>query len=416
MFPYWTSIIVLTILTTLFELYKHYRQHKLYYIKEIPTDVKEVYGDSIEQKEFEKSQNYHLELSKVSFIRLTISFIINMYVLCSPILRIIWDFSTIYNQFLTSIIFIIIFDFISTIISIPFKLYTTFIIREKYGMNNMSLIVFIKDFIKSFILETILNLIIITLLYFVSETQNLALYLWFGIMTLNIIISLIFVPFVIPLFYKKTPLQEDQYKNEIESKLNEVNFPLKSVSVIDASSKAKEGNAFFSGLFGKRDLVLFDTLITTCSSDELVDIVLHEVGHCKHYHIFKLLGIQSIQFFIIFKFIEFFLLDEALYTQFGFDQKVVVVGFILLQSLLEPFMEIVSLGINFISRNFEYQADVYATKHGNHQLASALIKLQKNNLSAYVVDPFVSTIENSHPNLVERIQAINKIIKDMKSD
>ena len=111
------------------------------------------------------------------------------------------------------------------------------------------------------------------------------------------------------------------------------------------------------------------------------------------------------------KFIETFIFEEGLYEQFGFDHKIIVIGFSLLEMLLQPFMEIVNFIENIIIRRFEYEADEYATKNGYHQLGSALIKLQKNNLGSYIIDPFVSAIEHSHPTIVERIRAMNKIIE-----
>ena len=251
--------------------------------------------------------------------------------------------------------------------------------------------------------------IIVTLLYVFSSTHNLYLYLWIGVLILNVVISLIFVPFILPLFYKRTPLEEGELKDLLELKMKEVDFPLNSISVIDASSRAKEANAMFSGLFGKRDLILFDTVIDTCSDEELADITLHEVGHNKHHHIYKLLLLQGIQLFFVLKLIDLFIFDDNLYTSFNFTTKPVVIGFVLLERLFEPLEEAIALLFNIFSRRFEYQADEYATLHGFGKLPDALRKLVKNNLSLLVEDPLVSTIENSHPTVVERIRAIRKI-------
>ncbi|KAL7713567.1 CAAX prenyl protease [Entamoeba marina] len=410
MFPYFATIISFTVALTLFELYKHYRQYKLYFIKKIPQDIKEVFGDTLDEEEFQKSQDYHLALSKVGFIKIGVGFISNLIILCTYILNDIWDFSNVGNVIISSIIFVILTSTLSTIVMLPFRIYNTFVIREKFKLNEMTFAVFVKDTLKSFLLESILNSIIVSLLCIFSNTQYLYLYLWIAILVLSIVITLILVPFIVPLFYTKSKLEAGELSDAISDKLKSVDFPLKSVTVIDASTKGKEINAFFTGLFGRRDLVLYDTLINTCSTEEIIDIILHEVGHCKHHHIYKMLIANSIQMFVILWSINFLLFDENLYSQFGFEGKPVVVGFMLLQSLFEPFMEVVSFIFNAFSRRFEFQADAYAVKFGYHQLNNALLKVYKNNLSALVVDPFVSTIEHSHPTSIERAKAINALI------
>ena len=409
MIQYKLIIVIFLLFITLFELYKRYREYKTYTIKTIPTEVKEIYGEEINQEEFEKSQNYHKELTIISIIENIYNFIINMITYTTPLLSIIWNNCQFINGYVSSMITMIVISFISELFDLPFSLYVEFGIRKKYELTKMTVKTYFKDKTISFIISNVLNCIICSALYFFSETSNLCFYLWIAILLLNVFFTLIFTPFIVPLFFKKSPLEEGELKEKVEMKLKEVDFPLKSVCVIDASSKQKEGNAFFSGLLGKRDLVLYDNLITSSTNEEIVDIVLHEVGHSKHHHIYKLLAVQLTKVYFILKFIETFLFDDNLYQQFGFTDKPVVIGFSLLETLLIPFMEILAFVSNVLTRKFEYQADEFSVKNGFGHLDSALIKLNKNNLGSFIIDPFISTIEHSHPTIIERVKAIRKL-------
>ncbi|ELP85847.1 caax prenyl protease ste24, putative [Entamoeba invadens IP1] len=425
---YLSLVIGVIIIGVLFDIFKQYRKHQTYKVKEIPKSIKEIYGDKLTQEEFDASQSYQLDSSRLVFIKIAVKLVFEVTAFLSPLFPSVYNHYKSMPEYLSSILFVLTFNILDTLVDLPFSLYNTFVIREKHKMNNMTLGIYIKDALKSFALSGVLSIIVVTVLYFLagpsvsvdsledqsSVIKHFTLYFWLAIMVIDIVISLIFVPFILPLFYEKKPLEESELKTKITEVMKDVDFNLKDVWMIDASKKMKEGNAFFSGLFGKRDLVLFDNLTTSCNTEEIVAIVLHEVGHCKHRHLYKLLGVQSILIFIVFKIIEIFLFKKTLYKDFGFDRTVYVFGFVVLNTTLSPLMEIISIGLNAVMRKFEFQADRYAVDNGFTCLDSALIKLSIMNKSSLVDDPIVSALENSHPTVEERVKVIRAV--EVKKD
>ena len=166
---------------------------------------------------------------------------------------------------MTSMTFVLVIEIINIITALPFKLYLTFVIRNKYEMNKMTIQVYLKDMIKNFILSYVLNFVMISVLYLLQNSNNLCFYLTIVVLIMNIFITLILVPIILPMFYTVKPLENEEIKMKLETKMQEVGFSIKNIKVIDSSTKQKEGNAFFTGLFGKRDLVIYDTLLNTSS-------------------------------------------------------------------------------------------------------------------------------------------------------
>lgn len=296
---------------------------------------------------------------------------------------------------------------------LPFSIYDTFVIEEKYGFNRTTVKTFITDLIK----ETILGMIIggtalAGLLWFFETMGPQAwIYCWIAIVIYQLVLAYIQPTLIMPLFNKFTPLQEGELKQSIENYAKEQNFALKGIMTMDNSQRSTKANAFFTGFGKTRRVVLFDTLISNYSVEELVSIFAHEVGHYKKKHILKMLLIAITNTGLMFFLLSFFLNNEALFRAFGMEHLSIYASFVFFGILYSPIQTLVSIFFNSISRQFEYEADAYAvtTYHKPDSFIQALKKLTLDNLMNLTPHPWKVAVSYSHPTVVQRIEAIKKM-------
>jgi STE24 endopeptidase len=182
---------------------------------------------------------------------------------------------------------------------------------------------------------------------------------------------------------------------------------LTEIFVIDGSRRSNHSNAYFYGLFKKKRIVLYDTLLKQANTPEIISILAHELGHWYNNHIYKQLIINQGHLFLLFFLFSKMISNQNLYQSFGFDSKPVIIGFILFLFIYGPIDHIFGFFQNFMSRMNEFEADSYSKKLGfSSDLKSALIKLHTENLGNVNPDSWYSTYHYSHPPLVERLNAM----------
>ncbi|KAI5283849.1 hypothetical protein KEM54_001790 [Ascosphaera aggregata] len=231
-----------------------------------------------------------------------------------------------------------------------------------------------------------------------------------------------------PLFNTLSPMEPGPLKTGVETLAARLNFPLQGLHAIDGSKRSSHSNAYFYGLPWKKHIVLYDTLIEKSEPEEVIAVLGHELGHWKLNHTLKLMmiaqvrsdrsslhNLQSriltcIQFHILFIFGIFsaFVNNSSLYEAFGFtDERPILIGLALFGEALTPLDSFITLGMNSLTRKYEYQADAFAKNLGYaKELASGLIKLQLQNLSSLYADWMYSSYHYSHPILLERLTAL----------
>ena len=212
-----------------------------------------------------------------------------------------------------------------------------------------------------------------------------------------------------PLFNKFSPIEEGDLKEKIFGLAKKISFETSGIFIMDASTRSTHGNAYFTGVFGKKRIVLFDTLVKNLSSNEVVAVLAHELGHFKLKHIRWAL-IRSILFTgILFYLLSLCIQMKDFYTAFGFETisnyaalVIFPLWFSLISFLLSPLM-------SFLSRKNEFAADEFAvsTIKNSNDLGSALINLSKSNHSMPLSHPLYSQFYYSHPPIVERLEAMN---------
>ena len=278
------------------------------YQKEIPEELQDVF----EQEEYEKSKaykktNYRFGLFNDGFsFLLTLGFLLlGGFELVDTIVR---SFTT--NPIVMALAFFGIIIFGSSLLSIPFSYYKTFVIEEKFGFNKTTKKLFFIDLIKGMLMTAILGggILALVILFLQWTGNSFWLYAWGLFALLTLFMNLFYSKLIVPLFNKQTPLEMGNLKSSIESYAKKVGFELDNVFVIDGSKRSTKANAYFSGFGKQKRVTLFDTLINDLNEEEIVAVLAHEVGHYKRKHIifnlFASIGLTGLTLFILSLFIN----------------------------------------------------------------------------------------------------------------
>ncbi|MBO4386819.1 MAG: M48 family metallopeptidase, partial [Treponema sp.] len=327
------------------------------------------------------------------------------------------------NSYLTILLFALFVSIPSVILSIPFELYDEFKIEKKFGFSNMTFSMWLLDQVKSLAIGLILA---VPLLLVAVALMNHIEHWWFLLgcvyIAFSLLVSYIFPVLIAPIFNKFTPLEDGELKERLFKLLEKCGFKASGIFVMDASRRSSHSNAYFTGFGKNKRIVLYDTLIKQLSPEEIEAVLGHELGHFKKHHIIKRMCV-TFPLIFAFLFAAWLLIKiPSLYTGFGFKDfaentasnttsipaTLQYVGIYLLSLIFGGFSPIFSLISNTFSRRDEFEADKFAvTTCGSSQaLVSALIKLNKENLSEIQVPTIYSIFNYNHPPLLERINAI----------
>jgi STE24 endopeptidase len=375
----------------------------------IPNEVSDVY----EINEYQQSQSYkktNHNFSKItslfSLITTLLFFFFNGFSIVDDIAR---GFSN--NTIVITLIFFGIIIIGSDIISIPFSLYKTFVIEEKFGFNKATKKIFFLDKIKGLLMTSILGGSILSIItWFYEFTGNYFwIYSWLLITAFSVFLNMFYSKLIVPLFNKQTILEEGELKNEIIKYVNSVGFKTQDIYVLNGSKRSTKANAYFSGFGNQKRITLYDTLINDLDNDEIVSVLAHEVGHYKRKHILYNLAssiiLTGFALFILSLFIKSPILSLAL----GVSIPSFHIGLIAFGILYSPVSQILGIFMNIMSRKFEYQADNYAKNtFSASPLISSLKKLSKNSLSNLTPHYLYVFFHFSHPTLFERIKNLKK--------
>lgn len=305
----------------------------------------------------------------------------------------------------------------SWLLSLPFDLYHTFVLEERFGFNKTTPTTFVVDQIKNHLIVAILGGGIISLILWIFlAIPNAWIWAWLSFTVISLALTYLAPSFLLPIFNKFTPLEDGELNQSIQAMAKKCEFPLTEISVMDGSKRSSKSNAFFTGFGKRKKIALFDTLIESQTTDELVGVLAHEIGHFKMKHIVQRLVISTIQAAVI-----FFLLGMAtdpdsafgsqLYAAFGISptsNAAVAAGLVLFMIVFKPVSRLLSVAMNILSRKHEFEADEYAAVNQGtpDHLIAALKKLSANNLSNLTPHPLEVFLDHSHPPVLVRIKAL----------
>ena len=377
--------------------------------------IPDPFRDQIDADLLKKIQEYTIEKTRFGFITSALGIFITIVFFFGGLLNVYntWISALDLKFILQGIIFFLLLGYASTIISVPFNLYSTFRIENKYGFNTMTLKLWFVDFLKSLLISTVLILLIASGAFWIIQASPSFwwIYVW-GFFLVFSLFMMYISPYVIePLFNKFSPIAEEGLEEEIKTQMAKAGIKVSRVFKMDASKRSRHTNAYFSGIGKVKRIVLYDTLLETMNRDEILAVLAHEAGHWKKKHIVKMLiAVETVSFISIY--ISFQILQTNFLTDIfhisvdTFFAKVVILG--LIGSIISfPFIPLNS----YISRRFEKEADrfSYALTGKKEAMASSLVKLSKDNLANLHPHPVYATFYYSHPPIVQRIEEIQKM-------
>jgi STE24 endopeptidase len=305
---------------------------------------------------------------------------------------------------------------LKSIFNLPFKIYGTFVIEEKFGFNKTTWPTFVADVFKILILSILIGLpVLFAILWFFQAAGEKAwLYCWGTMTGFMLMVQFVAPRWIMPLFNKFEPIEEGELKSKIMAYAREIKFPLENVYVMDGSKRSDKSNAFFTGFGKNKRIVLFDTLIKGHTASELLAVLAHEMGHYKMRHIQKMMLAGILQMGLLFYLLSYFISYQPLFDAFYLNQPSVYGGMVFFGMLYSPMDFFIGLIFQIFSRKHEFQADRFAvqTIDEPYALVDALKKLSVNNLSNLMPHPLYVFLNYSHPPVLDRINFINLTIKN----
>lgn len=378
--------------------------------KELPDEFDEVYDEETyrESQEYTKVRTrFGIITSAFNLMVLLVFWFAGGFNWLDQIVR-SWELGEIWTG-LTYIGILILFR---SLLSLPFNIYSTFVIEEKFGFNETTPKTFVLDILKGLGLSIVIGGPVLAgiLIFFTYFEQYGWLYAWAAVTLFTLLMQYVAPRWIMPLFNKFEPLEDEELREKIENYADRVQFPLREIYVMDGSKRSSKSNAFFTGFGKNKRVVLYDTLIEKHSKDELVSVLAHEIGHYKKKHIIKNMVISVLHTGVMFLLLSIFLHSEGLFEAFYMDQSSVYAGLIFFGLLFAPIEMVLSIFMQMLSRKYEYEADRFAAEtHEADSMIRALKRLSKDNLSNLTPHSIYVFLNYSHPPILKRIRAIKNV-------
>jgi STE24 endopeptidase len=384
-------------------------------IRSMQPELPEEFRDVFDSSKYSESQQYTKVTTRFTLLQatimtpLTIAFILLGGFNWLDLIARSYGFGSI----ATGLVFMAMLFLLSSAVGLPFSIYSTFVIEERFGFNKTSVKTFLLDILKSLLLAAILGgpLLAFILWFFQTGGPLAWLYCWIAVVAFTVIMQFLAPVLIMPLFNKFTPLPDGELKDSITGYAKKEQFKMKGIYTMDGSKRSTKLNAFFTGFGRYRRIVFFDTLIEKLSPKEIVAVLAHEMGHFKLKHIFKMMAASILQMGIMFYILSLFLNNQRLFDAFAMEHVSTYASLLFFGFLYAPISTILSILFHIFSRKHEYEADTYAaqTTGNSSDLISGLKKLSVANLSNLTPHPLYVFFNYSHPPILQRIEAIKKI-------
>lgn len=385
----------------------------------IPELSEYIDSETIQKTNAYKNARYFLWLPRSVFsLAVTVTLVVSGFYV--HLMNILCSYTE--NAYLTAAFFVVLSSVPESVIDLPFSLIREFKIEKKFGFSNMTFKMWIADEIKGMILSLVLMVPLMCAVMAVLIHMNN--YWWIlvscVVLGFSLIISWIYPVLLAPVFNKFLPLEEGELKTRLEALLKKCGFKSSGIFRMDASKRSKHSNAYFTGFGKNKRIVLYDTLIEQLSADEIEAVLGHELGHYKHHHILKKMFVSVPLGFAVTFIMSLFVNSEQLFTGFGFSFDPaaagsasglqIFTGIFLMSIIFSDYGIFSGLVSNFFSRRDEFQADAFSAEvcGTGDALITALIKLNRENLSQIEVPGIYSAFYYSHPPLLERIRALKR--------
>jgi len=315
----------------------------------------------------------------------------------------------------TGLLFTGMLALLAGLLNLPFSLYSTFVIEQRFGFNTTTVATYCKDLVKGILLGVALGgpLLAAILWFFETSGSRAWLYCWGAVVVFSLVVQFVAPVVIMPLFNTFTPLAEGELKEAITRYAAAQRFAVQGIYTMDGSKRSTRANAFFTGFGRFRRIVFFDTLMEKLAAGEIVAVLAHEMGHYKLRHIPVTMALSIAQMGIMFFILSRFLENQGLFAAFGMERVSIYASLVFFGFLYAPISTILAIGFNAFFRRNEYQADRFAVAtdgagSGGEHLISGLKRLSVSNLSNLTPHPLHVILNYSHPPVLARIEALRR--------
>lgn len=403
------KLVILTVyaITVLYDLWLHILSARSEH-NPVPENCKGIY----DSETYASWKQYHAEKNRFSIIRILTSSAVLLFLLLFDVFaRIAYPFRE--QPYFAALTVFLFYQVVSAVVNLPFDYHFTMGIEQKYGFNRTSQKTFWIDQIKSFLLEsTLAGGLLCTFISLHTAFGNWILLLFVGVLFFFTLIGTFLSPVFSKLFNKFVPLEDGDLRTRLTRMLERYGYRVRAILVMDASRRSTKSNAYFTGFGYMKTIVLYDTLLSSFTDDEICAVFAHEMGHGLHRDTLKrqVLSLMTISLITLIAWID--VTVPSICTCFGFDR--VNYGFVLILliqvelALLSP---LISLFTACISRTQEFHADWQAVREGlGEAMISGLKKIARENFADLSPDPMLVRLTYDHPPLSERFRAIEKAL------
>ncbi len=298
------------------------------------------------------------------------------------------------------------------VLMLPFAIYHTFVLEQRFGFNRTTIATFIADRIKEWLLSGLLmaGFVIIILSLFETFGPHAWAIAWVCTAAISIILVYLAPTVILPLFFKLSPVPDGPLREQVKEFSLRQRFPIRELLVIDGSRRSSKANAFFTGFGANKRIALFDTLLTSHTVPELLAVLAHEIGHYKKHHIIRHLVIGQAHLFLLFLGASLCISRPELFATFGVTNSSYYVGLVLYFILIRPLAVLLGIGMNYWSRRDEFAADRFAAESMGdpNPLIQALKRLSKDSLSNLTPHPLLVSLHFTHPPVLARVLELKK--------
>jgi STE24 endopeptidase len=299
---------------------------------------------------------------------------------------------------------------VMTLLELPFSLYHTFVVEQRFGFNRSTPGVFFADLLKNALLLVVIGGPLIALALWIMEASGGLwwLYIWIVWMVFSLVMFWAYPAVIAPLFNKFSPLDNEALKQRIQALMDKCGFRSKGIFVMDGSKRSGHGNAYFTGFGSNKRIVFFDTLLESLNPPEIEAVLAHELGHFKLRHIQKRLLSTFALSLAALALLGWLAGEPWFYQGLGISQPSPWMALLLFMLAMPVFTFFLQPLLSLLSRKHEFEADAYAVQQANGaDLIKALVKMYRENASTLTPDPLYSAFHDSHPPAPVRITHIS---------
>ena len=386
----------------------------------LPFELEGIYDPD----KYRTSQQYLKAKLRFSLLTSTLGFLAVIAILVTGGFALLdgWLREVTEHPVLLALLFFGVVGLAASLLSIPLDAWAVFVIEERFGFNTTTVKTFIFDLLKGWLVGGILGGGILALVTWIYVTTGPWFWLlaWGAATVFLLFMTMFYSNLIVPLFNKQQPLAVGGLRDAIEAFAQKTGFRLKNIYVIDGSRRSKKANAYFTGLGPKKRIVLYDTLIDGHTTEELVAVLAHEIGHYKKKHTTQGIILSILQTGLMLYVLSWFIrsgdpVSQALCASLGGGWQLPAIqsfhlGIVAFGMLYSPLSMLIGLGENILSRKNEYAADRFAGQHYNpHALKEALKKLSVSTLTNLRPHPAYVFFHYSHPTLLQRLAALDRL-------